>query len=81
VEVRPCGRVELCAALAEELMGKVAAPLVPPPAAGADPGANAAATTRYGFERVAVDVGMLLDGEPPEFSHRHAALMYAKLLG
>lgn len=80
VEVRPCARAPACARLAEELMEKITAPLVPPPAAGHDAAANAAATTLYAFEHLKLDLEKVLPGEPLDFSFRHAALLYAKFL-
>lgn len=81
VEYRPSLFVDDCANLMSELMSRITAPLISPPHAGQDPSANAAATTAYSFERVTVDIGATLPDEPILFSHRHASLLYMKLLG
>lgn len=80
IEYRPCEYSEDCAELVEELMGKIAAPLVPPPQAGQDSSVNDVASTCYTYERVTADMAKLLPKEPRAFSHRHAAVLYVKLL-
>lgn len=80
VEVLPCARVAACDALAAEAMEKITAPLVPPQSAAQYAALNMAATKRYAFEHIKLDVAKLLDGEPLDFSFRHAALLYAKFL-
>jgi hypothetical protein len=80
IEYRPCAVATECANLVGELMDKISAPLVPPPHATQDPSANSASTTLYAYKRVDADIAKLLPNEPPSFSHRHAAALYAKLL-
>lgn len=81
IEMRPCDVAEACAEMCAELMDKIAGPLVPPPQAGQDINANAAATTLYTYQRVTVDIKKLLPDEPERvFTNRHAAVLYVKLL-
>lgn len=79
IEYRPCLVAPDCADLIGELMERIAAPLVPPPQAGQDPIANAAATTAFTYKRIEVDP----EGPPKDtgtFSSRSSALLYIKLL-
>lgn len=80
IEYLPCNYADDCADLVREFMSKIAAPLVPPPQAGQDSSVNDAASTCYTYERVTADMAKLLPNEPRAFSHRHAAVLYVKLL-
>jgi hypothetical protein len=80
IEYRPCAYVEQCSALIAELMERIMAPLVPPPHAGQDPAASAAATSTYTHVQVSANIAKLLPEDPPGFSLRHAAILYVKLL-
>jgi TATA-binding related factor (TRF) of subunit 20 of Mediator complex len=94
IEYRPCADVGACASLVTELMDRIAAPLVPPPLAGQDPSASAAATAAYAYERVLApeteaeddgdDVGErdATEDNPPRrpFSNHDAARLFVNLL-
>jgi len=80
IEYRPCPVTTDCAGLIAELMKRIAAPLVPPPQPSQDPTASVAATTAYNYNRVEVDSTTYNDRDLSPFSHRTAALLYAKLL-
>eukprot|EP00177_Eucheuma_denticulatum_P002075 GFKZ01003710.1.p1 GENE.GFKZ01003710.1~~GFKZ01003710.1.p1 ORF type:complete len:212 (-),score=28.94 GFKZ01003710.1:279-914(-) len=80
IEYRPCPVTADCERLIGELMERIAAPLVPPPQTSGDPAVSAAATTAYNYNRVELDVSTVNPKDLNPFSHRTAAILYAKLL-
>ena len=81
IEYAPCSVVDDCSDLIGELMGRIAASLVPPPQAGNDLTAAKAATMTFNFTSVSVDYEKYLSNDKPFFTSRHAMLLYRKLLG
>lgn len=80
IEYAPCSVVDDCAGLIGELMGRIAASLVPPPQAGNETMAAKAATMSFNFSPVAVDYKKYFANDKPFFTARHAMLLYRKLL-
>lgn len=80
IEYRPCPVAADCERLIEELMGKIAAPLVPPPQSSQDRSVSDAAMAAYSYKRVELDTKTLNVKDLNPFSHRTGALLYAKLL-
>lgn len=81
IEYAPCLVVDDCQGLIMELMERIAAALVPPPQAGQDSLATKAATTKFSYKRVEVDVKKMLPREGAYFSVKQSMLLYKKLLG
>lgn len=80
IEYRPCTVAADCEDIVGELMEKIAAPLVPPPQSSQDRTVSDAAMAAYSYKRVEVDPKKLNAKDLNPFSHRTAALLYAKLL-
>lgn len=80
IEYRPCPVTVDCERLIGELMERIAAPLVPPPQTSGDPSVSAAATTAYNYNRLELDMARVNPKDLSPFSHRTAAILYAKLL-
>lgn len=80
IEYRPCPVTDDCERLIDELMERIAAPLVPPPQTSGDPSVSVAATTAYSFKRVDSEGTNWCKDDMVPFSNRTAALLYAKLL-
>lgn len=80
VEYRPCIALSECEGLILELMGRIVAPLVPPPHLGQDPSVSAAATTQYAYKTIKLDDKKVRPSDVHPYSHRTSALIFAKLL-